>query len=115
MTSCTREISTPNRQQILTEKFDYFRRFAKETSSGNFSLNFKDPGALRALTCALLEQDFGLKLNIPLNRLIPTVPLRLNYILWIEDLLSCLSKVYRHETIRGFDVGDALISINIRR
>ena len=80
MTSCTREISTPNRQQILTEKFYYFRRFAWETSPGNFSLNFKDPGALRTLTCALLEQDFGLKLNIPLDRLIPTVPLRLNYL-----------------------------------
>lgn len=91
--------------KILAEKFEYLRRFAKETSSGNFSLNFKDPGALRALTCALLEQDFGLKLNIPLDRLIPTVPLRLNYILWIEDLLSCLSKVYRHGTVRGFDVG----------
>lgn len=88
----------------LAEKFDYFRKFAKETKPGRFNLNFKDPEALRALTCALLESDFGLKLSIPLDRLIPTVPLRLNYILWIEDLLACLPDT-RHATVRGFDIG----------
>ena len=91
--------------KILAEKFDYFRKFAKETKPGRFTLNFKDPEALRALTCALLESDFGLKLSIPLDRLIPTVPLRLNYILWIEDLLACLPGTQRHATVRGFDIG----------
>ena len=91
--------------KILAEKFDYFRKFAKETKPGRFTLNFKDPEALRALTCALLESDFGLKLSIPLDRLIPTVPLRLNYILWIEDLLACLPDNQRHATVRGFDIG----------
>lgn len=91
--------------KLLAEKFDYFRKFTKETKSGHLTLNFKDPEALRALTCALLEHDFGLKLSIPLDRLIPTVPLRLNYILWIEDLLSCLPDVFSHATVRGFDIG----------
>ena len=89
----------------LAKKYDYFRKFTKETKPGHFTLNFKDPAALRALTCALLEHDFGLKLSIPLDRLIPTVPLRLNYILWIEDLLACLPEVYIHVTVRGFDIG----------
>lgn len=37
----------------------------------------------------MLEKDFGLKVEIPLDKLIPTVPQKLNYIHWIEDLLSC--------------------------
>ena len=53
-----------------------------------FTIDFSDPAALRELTCALLARDFGLKLEIPLDKLIPTVPLRLNYIHWVEDLLS---------------------------
>lgn len=52
-----------------------------------YALNFSDPAALRELTCAVLERDFDLKLEIPLDRLIPTVPQKLNYIHWIEDLL----------------------------
>ena len=93
--------------KILAETFEYFRAFVKESSSGHCTLNFKDPSALRALTYALLEKDFGLNLSIPLDRLIPTIPLRLNYVLWIEDLLSCLPEVFRHVTVRGFDVGES--------
>ena len=91
--------------KLLAEKFDYFRKLAKETKPGRFTLNFKDPESLRALTCALLEHDFGLKISIPLDRLIPTVPLRLNYILWLEDLLSYLPEDRNHSTVRGFDIG----------
>lgn len=54
-----------------------------------YTLDFSDPAALRELTCAVLERDFGLKVEIPLDKLIPAVPQRLNYIHWIEDLLMC--------------------------
>lgn len=54
-----------------------------------YTLDFSNPAALRELTCAALESDFGLKVEIPLDRLIPAVPQRLNYIHWIEDLLLC--------------------------
>ena len=54
-----------------------------------YTLDFSDPPALRELTCAVLERDFGLKVEIPLDKLIPAVPQRLNYIHWIEDLLMC--------------------------
>ena len=91
--------------KVLGEKFDYFRKHTKETKPGRFTLNFKNPEALRALTCALLEHDFKIKISIPLDRLIPTVPLRLNYVLWIEDLLSCLSEDHCHAIVRGFDIG----------
>ena len=91
--------------KVLSEKFDYFRKHTKETKPGRFTLNFKNPEALRALTCALLEHDFKIKISIPLYRLIPTVPLRLNYVLWIEDLLSCFSEDHCHAIVRGFDIG----------
>lgn len=69
-----------------------------------FSLNFKDPEAVRALTCTLLKEDFGLTIDIPVERLIPTVPLRLNYIHWVEDLIGHQDgdkQVLR----RGIDIG----------
>ena len=40
---------------------------------------------------------------MPLNRLIPTIPLRLNYILWLEDILESLKKT--DEPVHGIDIG----------
>lgn len=59
--------------------------------------------ALRALTCTLLKKDFDLEVEIPINKLIPTVPLRLNYILWIEDLLSISER--EGGEVKGIDIG----------
>lgn len=64
------------------------------------SVNFKEPEAVRALTCTLLKEDFGLTIEIPLERLIPTVPLRLNYIHWVEDLTDG-----QKQPRRGIDIG----------
>ena len=55
---------------------------------------------MRALTCTLLKEDFGLTIEIPLERLIPTVPLRLNYIHWVEDLIDG-----QKQPRRGIDIG----------
>lgn len=68
------------------------------------SLNFKDPEAVRALTCTLLREDFGLSIDIPLERLIPTVPLRLNYIHWVEDLIGHQDSD-KSTLRRGIDIG----------
>ncbi|KAK3560984.1 hypothetical protein QTP86_023175 [Hemibagrus guttatus] len=86
----------------LASKYPDFQKHVQTTLSGRVmplsmwlilcnqysatKLNFKDPEAVRALTCTLLKEDFGLSIEIPLERLIPTVPLRLNYIHWVEDL-----------------------------
>lgn len=67
-----------------------------------FRVNFKEPEAVRALTCTLLKEDFGLSIEIPLERLIPTVPLRLNYIHWVEDLTDG-----QKQPRRGIDIGTA--------
>ena len=70
---------------------------------GNIHLDFKKPECLRALSWAILKDDFGVNVNMPLDRLIPTIPLRLNYILWIEDLIGEVT------TARGIDIGNYII------
>ncbi|CAO2644162.1 RNA N6-adenosine-methyltransferase METTL16 [Lemmus lemmus] len=72
----------------LASKYPDFKQHIQINLNGRVSLNFKDPEAVRALTCTLLREDFGLSIDIPLERLIPTVPLRLNYIHWVEDLIG---------------------------
>eukprot|EP00965_Chrysotila_dentata_P146961 4851695-Pleurochrysis_carterae.AAC.6 len=50
-------------------------------------VDWKDENAMIALTRALLLGDFGLRWELPTGRLCPTVPSRLNYLLWLQDLL----------------------------
>ena len=77
------------------------------------SLNFKDPEAVRALTCTLLREDFGLSIDIPLERLIPTVPLRLNYIHWVEDLIGHQDSA-KSTLRRGIDIGKLRVLTTLR-
>uniref|UniRef100_A0A674EXM3 U6 small nuclear RNA (adenine-(43)-N(6))-methyltransferase n=1 Tax=Salmo trutta TaxID=8032 RepID=A0A674EXM3_SALTR len=84
----------------LASKYPDFEQHVHTNLAGRAMLNFKEPEAVRALTCTLLKEDFGLTIDIPLERLIPTVPLRLNYIHWVEDLIGG-----RGEPRRGIDIG----------
>uniref|UniRef100_A0A671KBX2 U6 small nuclear RNA (adenine-(43)-N(6))-methyltransferase n=1 Tax=Sinocyclocheilus anshuiensis TaxID=1608454 RepID=A0A671KBX2_9TELE len=70
----------------LASKYPEFQKHVQTTLTSRVMLNLKDPEVVRALTCTLLKEDFGLTIEIPLERLIATVPLRLNYIHWVEDL-----------------------------
>lgn len=63
-------------------------------------VDFKNPAHLRAVTCALLQEDFHLDVKMPVDRLIPTVPLRLNYILWLDDIFGKSSV-----SLKGIDIG----------
>ena len=42
----------------------------------------------RHLTQALLQKDFSLNVRLPPNRLCPPIPNRLNYVLWINDIID---------------------------
>ncbi|XP_021956825.1 U6 small nuclear RNA (adenine-(43)-N(6))-methyltransferase [Folsomia candida] len=105
----------------LAKKYDFFAPFLTLDASGNPKINFKDGAALRALSRALLLQDFGVEVDIPENVLIPTIPLRLNYILWLEDLLegakqSCEGTTAPgstggEEVVRGIDVGTGATAV----
>ncbi|KIH92663.1 23S rRNA (adenine1618-N6)-methyltransferase [Sporothrix brasiliensis 5110] len=54
----------------------------------NGQLDFRDPAAVRQLTITLLWRDFGLKLELPENRLCPPIPNRHNYVVWIKALME---------------------------
>ncbi|MCJ1300858.1 hypothetical protein MMC08_003657 [Hypocenomyce scalaris] len=88
--------------------------FAKHLKK-NGQLDFSDPDAVQQLTKSLLKRDFNLELELPDDRLCPPVctaksilmhdssllmqdmlqvPNRLNYILWIQDLLDTTSDTF---------------------
>lgn len=71
--------------------------------NGKIKLDFKDPEAVRRLTKCCLKKDFNLDIEIPPDKLLPTLPLRINYILWIEDLLNHCEMV--NDEIVGVDIG----------
>ncbi|BCR91081.1 DUF890 domain protein [Aspergillus chevalieri] len=82
----------------------------------NGQLDFTDPDAVRQLTKSLLKQDFDLEVDIPENRLCPPVPNRLNYILWLQDLLDTTGDEYRDDydpdrDVTGIDIGTGCCSI----
>ncbi|XP_017755392.1 PREDICTED: methyltransferase-like protein 16 homolog [Eufriesea mexicana] len=78
--------------------------------NGKIKINFKNEESLRVLTEVLLKHDFNLQVKIPPNKLVPTLPLRLNYILWIEDLMKHASFNDMEEVI-GIDIGTGAICI----
>eukprot|EP00128_Syssomonas_multiformis_P006345 Colp12_sorted_trinity150504_noHs@26487 len=84
----------------LAEKYPEFANFVSGYPD-QCSIDYKDPAALRELTYVLLSEDFGIKLQIPLDKLIPTVPNRLDYILWISDLIDQKTG----EEVKGIDIG----------
>lgn len=83
--------------------FELYRQFPEElepyiTVRDHFKrkafFDWKNPGALRALTKVLLRRDFGISLprSIPVNFLCPPLPNRLNYLCFLDDLTqSCTS------------------------
>ncbi|KAH9512923.1 Methyltransferase-like protein 16 [Bulinus truncatus] len=83
----------------LAVKYPEFRAYTTQDESGKVFLDFKNADALRALTKCLLKEDFGLTLDLPPDRLVPTLPLRLNYIHWLEDIVG------REENKWGIDIG----------
>ncbi|ODN03484.1 Methyltransferase-like protein 16 [Orchesella cincta] len=96
----------------LAKKHTVIAPFLFLNSNGVPKINFKDQQALRALTKALLLEDFQLDVDIPENVLVPTVPLRLNYILWLEDLLSWNNGFGKAgDEVCGIDVGTGATAI----
>jgi len=85
--------------KALADKYELFRKHSTTDERGRVHIDFKSPECLRALTWSLLKDGYDLDVDIPLDRLIPTVPLRLNYLLWIEDILGGKSNA------SGIDIG----------
>lgn len=94
-----------NRVLVTNIWFEIF----KQTDEGNLHIDFKDENALKTLTKCLLERDFNLTVHLPPKQLVPTLPLRLNYILWIEDIV----KKFQFDNIIGLDIGKAEYSFKL--
>ncbi|KAL1964388.1 hypothetical protein VTN77DRAFT_6946 [Rasamsonia byssochlamydoides] len=89
--------------------------FAKHLKP-NDQLDFSNPDSVRQLTKSLLARDFGLKVDLPDDRLCPPVPNRLNYILWLQDLIDTTGDDYRDDydpdrEVVGLDIGTGCCSI----
>ncbi|KAF0386743.1 S-adenosyl-L-methionine dependent methyltransferase [Gigaspora margarita] len=88
---------------VLAFKYSSFYPFVHYTKEGKPYIDFKNPEAVRELTYCLLRNDFNLTLNIPLDTLCPPIPNRLNYIHWIEDLISAETRQDR--SVYAIDIG----------
>ncbi len=63
--------------------------YLKNTPDGRQTLNFAEPAAVTLLNTALLQWQFGLvHYQVPPGYLCPAVPGRLDYLLYLQDLLS---------------------------
>ncbi|XP_055376277.1 U6 small nuclear RNA (adenine-(43)-N(6))-methyltransferase [Condylostylus longicornis] len=85
----------------LAIKYPNFRAVSKLELNGKVSVNLKNPEALKQLSKTLLLKDFQLDIEFPEKSLIPTIPLRLNYILWMEDLIN----FFNLTKVEGIDIG----------
>ncbi|KAI9920804.1 hypothetical protein PsorP6_000945 [Peronosclerospora sorghi] len=74
--------------QASTIRMNYVLQALDEATSSPAILSSSAPKKPLELTKTLLLHDFGLQWEIPINRLCPPLPNRLNYLHWIEDLLG---------------------------
>nr|XP_039260363.1 RNA N6-adenosine-methyltransferase METTL16-like [Styela clava] len=94
----------------LSKQYPEFKPYVKYNPNGKAFVNFRIPSVVRILTKCLLNKDFELDVDLPSDRLSPTVPSRLNYILWIEDLLNATSQEFtKQRHIVDIGTGSACI------
>lgn len=79
--------------------------------NGHVDIDYKNESTLIALSQVLLREYFQLNVEFAPGSLIPTIPQRLNYILWLEDLLKLGENgdnFIGSKPIRGIDIGKFL-------
>ncbi|RMZ21018.1 hypothetical protein D0859_14970 [Hortaea werneckii] len=94
---------------VLAAKDPEFAAICK-TSKNKRWVDFQDPKVVKQLTNSLLKHDFGLELRLPDDRLCPPVPVRWNYIRWIQELIDTTSDTYSDQydpgrEVKGLDIG----------
>ncbi|GAA5872763.1 hypothetical protein JCM1840_004511 [Sporobolomyces johnsonii] len=106
--------STPPDFCGLARSVPAFAPFLRKTGKGA-TIDWQNDEAVRALTSALLERDFGLRLSLPEDRLCPTVPSRLEYVLWVLKLALLTSDspstLNAPSRLTGLDVGTGASAI----
>ncbi|KAF8166825.1 S-adenosyl-L-methionine dependent methyltransferase [Pholiota molesta] len=92
----------------LADSYEALRPYLiSEPGAHRKTIDFKDAEAQRRLTEAIMFRDFGITLHIPHNRLCPPVPNRLNYVLWIQDVVHAHNSILGSypRPIHGIDIG----------
>ncbi|KAI0640491.1 S-adenosyl-L-methionine dependent methyltransferase [Trametes meyenii] len=105
--------SNPPDFSALAEAYPDLKPHIISTQNG-VAVDFTDEASQRRLTEAILSRDFGISIELPLGRLCPPVPNRLNYILWLEDVIEATSialDASLSRVVRGLDVGTGASAI----
>ncbi|RMX97625.1 hypothetical protein D0868_10545 [Hortaea werneckii] len=94
---------------VLAAKDHEFAAICKVSKNKRW-VDFQDPKVVKQLTNSLLKHDFGLELQLPDDRLCPPVPVRWNYIRWIQELLDTTNDTYSDQydpgrEVKGLDIG----------
>ncbi|CZT19704.1 uncharacterized protein RCC_05556 [Ramularia collo-cygni] len=95
--------------EALAKQDADFAAIAQTAKSRGF-IDFRNPKIVQQLAKSLLNQDFKLSLSLPDDRLCPPIPVRWNYIRWIQDLLDTTDSSYRDtpdpsREVVGLDIG----------
>ncbi|XP_040165384.1 U6 small nuclear RNA (adenine-(43)-N(6))-methyltransferase [Anopheles arabiensis] len=95
----------PNFQQLV-KQYPELSEVASVDLAGKVRLDYRNKRAVHLLSKCLLLRDFGLRLELPPDKLVPTLPLRLNYIHWLEDIGTVARwEQERKQPVRGIDIG----------
>jgi len=92
----------------LADTLPALKPFLLQTPAGKLSINFADPKAVKTLNQALLAHHYGLQhWDLPEGYLCPPVPGRLDYLLYLADLLqqSHQGKKPKFSKMKLLDVG----------
>lgn len=99
----------PNFAELASRHLDLAQHL-QETPNGKYRLDFDCAEAVQALTRVLLLEAFGLNVQLDPNRLVPAIPQRLNYLLWVQDIYRNVINT-SNELWTGLDIGTGACAI----
>ncbi|MCO5585067.1 hypothetical protein L7F22_038999 [Adiantum nelumboides] len=90
----------------LLKRDDRLASIVGKRKDGKYEqINFKNPSVLRAVTEATLLHEFGITITLKQDRLCPTIPNRLDYLAWIEEIWGNTCIYELEEFITTLDEG----------
>ena len=94
--------------KALIDKVPDLANYLKPNKTGDDSVNFADPVAVKLLNKALLNHYYGIKnWDFPDENLVPPIPGRADYLHYVADLLgqSNFGIIPKADKIMGLDIG----------